>query len=364
MMRKHSALLLVALAATVSAEAPAVRRASNVAALTAFSAFYQARPVLIVGTISQQDNGDVRVSDGTGALRIIVKGDAPDGLGEIRGDFWDIGRMNPEDPRLASFDLQRTFHMDPEAAWPRPGQIMALVASTVTPTSTPTSPTIRNMVLFPSKFVGEHVTVTGQFAGRNLLGELPDAPGKSRYDFVLRSPDAAIWVTNMRPKGKDFELSLDTRIDTGRWLEVGGVLQQGRGLQWLDATAGTLKLTKAPSESAADAPIRIAIAPAPEVLFSAPTADESDVQLSTSIRVQFSRDIDPATFKEHVHVTSDGKETDVTTQYNAVGRVLEIHFPNGLEPFSKVVVELQDGILGADKQPLKPWTITFNTAGK
>jgi hypothetical protein len=364
MMRKHSALLLVALAATVSAQAPAVRRATNVASLAAFSAFYQARPVLIVGTISQQDNGDVRVSDGTGALRIIAKGGAPDGLGEVRGDFWDIGRMNPEDPRLASFDLQRTFHMDPEAAWPRPGQIMALVASTVTPTTTPTSPTIRNMVLFPSKFVGEHVTVTGQFAGRNLLGELPDAPGKSRYDFVLRSPDAAIWVTNMRPKGKDFELSLDTRIDTGRWLEVGGVLQQGRGLQWLDATAGTLKLTKAPSDSAADAPIRIAIAPAPEVLFSAPTADESDVLLSTSIRVQFSRDIDPATFKGHVHVTSEGKDTDVTTQYNAAGRVLEIHFANGLEPFSKVVVELQEGILGADKQPLKPWTITFNTAGK
>ena len=27
--------------------------------------------------------------------------------------------------------------------------------------------------------------------------------GKSRYDFVLRSTDAAIWVTNMRPRLKD-----------------------------------------------------------------------------------------------------------------------------------------------------------------
>jgi Big-like domain-containing protein len=373
-MRKPSVLLLVALAATVSAQAPAVRRATNVASLTAYAAFYQLRPVLIVGTISQQDNGDLRVSDGTGALRIIAKGNAPDGLGEVRGDFWDLGRMSPEDPRLAGFDLQSTFHVDPEGAWPRPGQIMALVASTVTPTSAPTSPSIRNMVLFPSRFSGEKVTVTGQFAGRNLLGELPDAPAKSRYDFVLRSADAAIWVTNLRPRGKDFELALDTRIDTGRWLEVSGTLQQGRGLQWLDAAAGSLKLTKAPDTNALEAPVRIAIAPAPEVLFSAPTGDESDVLLSTSIRVQFSRDIDAATIKGHVRVKYDDKETiergepvtptaNFTTQYSGGSRVLEIHFAEPLERFRRVIVELDEGILGTDKQPLKPWTITFNTGG-
>jgi len=43
-------------------------------------------------------------------------------------------------------------------------------------------------------------------------------------------------VTNLRPRGKDFELALDARIDTGRWLEVQGTLQQGRGLQWLNAS--------------------------------------------------------------------------------------------------------------------------------
>ena len=92
------------------------------------------------------------------------------------------------------------------------------------------------MVLYPERYQDEKVTLTGQFAGRNLLGDLPDAPAKSRYDFVLRSADAAIWVTNIRPNGKDFELALDARIDTGRWLEVSGTLQQGRGLQWVDAT--------------------------------------------------------------------------------------------------------------------------------
>ena len=55
--------------------------------------------------------------------------------------------------------------------------------------------------------------MVGQFGGRNLLGDLPDSPGQSRWDFVLRSADAAIWVTNLRPRGKDFELCAG-RADT------------------------------------------------------------------------------------------------------------------------------------------------------
>ena len=64
----------------------------------------------------------------------------------------------------------------------------------------PLAPSIRNIVLYPSRYLEQQVTVTGQFGGRNLLGDLPDAPARSRYDFVMRSADAAIWVTNLRPQ--------------------------------------------------------------------------------------------------------------------------------------------------------------------
>jgi hypothetical protein len=37
--------------------------------------------------------------------------------------------------------------------------------------------------------------ITGQFYGRNLNGDLPDAPRQSRYDFV-RSARPSIWVTD------------------------------------------------------------------------------------------------------------------------------------------------------------------------
>lgn len=371
--------LLAVLALTLSATAQTVtRRATNISALLAYPGFYHTRPIVIVGTVALKDS-DLRVSDGNESIHLIFKGSAPDGLDEIRGEFWDIGRMKPDDPRLAGYDLRATFHMDPDAPWPRAGEVTAIVATSVTPAAPSQTPTIRALVLDPSRYLDQKVTISGQFGGRNLLGDLPDAPGKSRYDFVLRSGDAAIWVINMRPKGKDqgkdFELSVDARIDTGRWLQVRGTLQQGRGLLWIDAEAGTLALVKPPTEvQTENEPIRVPAGPPPEVVFSAPTQDETDVSMGATVRIQFSRDLDPATIKNHVRVSylteqsvERGEPTtpqaEFTTQYLPANRVLELKFAKPLERFRTVKVELLEGIHGTDQQPLPPWTLTFAVGG-
>ena len=370
------ALLLVAAAAIASAQPPP-RRATNIQALVAYPAFYHQRQIIIVGRTATQDTGELRVTDDAGSIHVVFKGGVPEGLDEIRGEFLDIGRMKPDDPRLAGYDLKGTFHVDPEGAWPRPGDVTAIVATAVSPASTPSAPSIRAIVLNPSRYLEQKVTVTGQFAGRNLFGDLPDAPAKSRYDFVLRSTDAAIWVSGAQPKGKGFDLSIDARIDTGRWLEATGVLQQGRGLQWLDVGAEGIQLGKAPTETApaeAEPSIRVPAAPPPEVTFSAPTQDETDVSLMTTVRIQFSRDVDQATLKSHVRVryleaqtVERGEPTtpaaEFTMQYSAANRVLELKFTKPLERFRTVNIDLLDGILGTDQQPLKPWTLTFALGG-
>jgi hypothetical protein len=364
--------LLVLVAATVAAQ-PSVRRATNVAALLSHPAFYHLRPIIVAGSITLEDNGEMRVGVDGASVRVIFKGTPPDGIAEVRGEFWDLGRLNADDPRLGGYDLRTAFRIDPEGAWPRPGQVLAIVASAISPTSPPAAPSVRNLVLFPTRYLDQKVTVTGQFAGRNLLGDLPDAPAQSRYDFVLRSADAAIWVTNMRPRGRDFELSLDARIDTGRWLEVTGALQQGRGLQWLNAEAGTLKLTQAPKDLPEEVQIRVPAAPPPEVVFSAPTEGETDVSMSTNVRIQFSRDINPSTFRGNIRVkyvdqTRQPGEpappaAEFTTQYLPGTRVLEIRFAGPLERFRTVQVELLDGVRGTDAQTLTPWALTFQTGG-
>ena len=370
-------LLLLAVAGTVSAQT-GVRRATNIAALLAFPGFYHGRPVLIAGTVEPRGTS-LRVSDQAGSVRVLYTGAIPGGRAEVRGEFWDLGQMNADDSRLNAYDVRAAFGVDPEAAWPRSGEVTAIIATAVTPAPAPLTPTIRAMVLDPSRYVGQPVTVTGQFSGRNLLGELPDAPGRSRFDFVLRSADAAIWVANIPPRGKDqgqeFELGLDARIDTARWLQVRGTLQQTRGLLWLDGDAGTLTAASPLAEPVSDEPpIRVPAAPPPEVIFSAPTQDETDVSTGATVRIQFSRDIDPATLKNRVtvsYLTAQSVEkgepatpvAEFTTDYASLNRVLELRFTGALERFRTVKVELAEGILGTDGQPLVPWTLTFGVGG-
>ena len=121
-----------------------------------------------------------------------------------------------------------------------------------------------------------------------------------------------------------------------------------------------------------EAPIRVPAAPAPEVVFSAPTSEETDVAVTTNIRIQFSRDINASTLKGHITVKYDDNETrlrgepdtpttEFTTQYLPGNRVLEIRFSKPLERFRMVYVELGEGILGMDQQALMPWKLTFTT---
>jgi hypothetical protein len=373
-MQKLLILLLIAFIAASADAQPTTRRATNIAALTAYPGFYHGRPIVIVGKVETQPDGQVRIADDNGSIRVLFKGSTPDGLDEIRGEFWDLGRMKGDDPRLSTYDLRKTFQIDPDGPWPKAGEVVAIVATAVTPASAPPAPSIRAIVLNPTRYIDQKVTVTGQFSGRNLLGDLPDGPARSRYDFVLRSADAAIWVINMRPKGKDFDLALDARLDTSRWLTLRGTVQHARGLQWLDAEAGSLALATAPTETRDEEPIRVPAGPPPEVVFSAPTEDETDVLQGTSVRIQFSRDIDQATLKGHVRAAYLQSQTvergepatpaaEFTTLYNSPNRVLELRFARPLERFRTIKIDLQEGIIGTDGQPLKPWTLTFSIGG-
>ena len=373
-----AAFAFIVAAATGDAQ-PAIRRSTNLTTMLAYPGFFHGRPILIVGKVGVERD-QLRLSDDTTSIHLLFKGTAPDGLDEVRGEFWDLGRMKADDIRLSTYDLRQTFKIDPDAPWPRPGEVTAIVATAVAPAVLPTQPSIRAIVLHPSRFLDQKVAITGQFSGRNLLGGMPDAPGKSRYDFVLRSSDASIWVTNMRPKlkdaaGKEFELGLDARIDTGRWLTLRGTVQQARGLLLLDAEAGSLTLGKPPTDTTTEEePIRVPAGPPPEVVFSAPTQDDTDVAMSTTVRIQFSRDIDQSTLKGRVkphYLESQSAErgepvtpaAEFTFQYAPANRVLELKFAKPLERFRTLKVDLLEGIMGTDGQPLKAWTLSFSLGG-
>jgi Bacterial Ig-like domain len=375
-MMRTTARALVAgavLGAVVTAQAPP-RQATNLQAIRAYPGYFHLRPVMVVGTLQTLNDALYLESAGLSVPVLAMRGRVPDGVVEIRGEAWDIGRMRPDEPRLARLNALSRLRLNPDAGWPRPGEVVVLAADAIEPAQRPAAPSIRAIVLDPERYLEQTVTVTGQFSGRNLLGDLPDSPARSRGDFVLRSADAAIWVSGAEPEGRDFNLSLDRRRDTERWLRVTGTLRQGGGLQWIEAGSNQMAVATGPDavDDGEDAvQVSVPTAPPPEVIFSAPTDGEIDVPVLTSVRVQFSRDIAPATFDGHVAVAygRPGDTTIVppppafTTAYRAANRVLEITFDHPLERFRPLVVTLDRGIMGTDGQELRPWSASFELGG-
>lgn len=111
-----------------------------------------------------------------------------------------------------------------------------------------------------------------------------------------------------------------------------------------------------------------------EIEFSVPLADEADVRLNSRIRLQFSRDVAPASLKDRVRITysrTDSAErgepqppvVEFTFNYDKATRALEIKPSSPLERFRRVKLELLEGVVGIDGSVLKPWTLNFTTGG-
>ena len=340
------------------------RRLTTIDALRQFPGYFHLQNVLLRGEFAEADRRillkadenelSVQLADGVTTIT---------GGAEVRGQLIDVGRLEPGDPRAGSSAEGR----DP-ARWPRPGEDVFLRVTGVTASPAVTgSVSVRALALEPWKFAGQTVTVTGNFRGRNLFGDLPDAPNKGRYDFVIRNTEGAVWVTGVRPRGRGFDLDVDRRLDSNRWVEVSGTVVHDRGLVRIESTriAAVPAPTEAPALAENDAP---AAPPPPlEVVFFSPSDGETDVSPTGAVRLQFSRGLREASLAGRVTAGytgaaegTPGANLAFKTTYDAANRALEIRFAQALEPFRTVVVKLLDGIVAFDNGPLKPWSVTFS----
>jgi hypothetical protein len=346
----------------------ASRIATTAGALVASAGFYHGKNI----ALESETAGDAGLTRLTGTARPIFvfwKDRAPGGKGEIRGEFWDLGRIEQGDSRFSGYDFSQLLESTTRGRWPRRDEVYVIVSASLLPSSQSTAPSLRAIALKPDQYEGREVKVIGRFKGRNLYGDLPQALGKTKWDFVLQSADGALWVTGMRPKGKGFDLDPAARVDTGRWLEVTGVVSMIGTTPYI--TASTMQLATAP-QTLVEVPVpEQPRMPAPEVIFSAPVQEDRDVELGARVRIQFSRDVDPRTIDGHISVSyvapaSGGAAAPppaFTTSYNDVAHAIEIRFAQPLQRFQQVKVDVLEGIMSLDRQPVKPWTLTFTTGG-
>jgi hypothetical protein len=354
-------------AATASvAAAQASRIATTADVLIASAVFFHGRSVVVQQKLVT--DGDVtRLAETPKPVYVFWKDRPSRDEGEIRGEFWDLGRIESRDGRFAGYDFAHLIETVNRGQWPGRDQIFVLLGATLQPSPPPT-PSVRTIALAPDSYLDRDVKVIGRFKGSNLYGDLPLALGKDKWDFVLQSADGALWVTGVRPRGKGFDLDPSKRVDTGRWVEVTGVVRRQGATPYIEASA--IGLATAPE----DAPVAVMLPeqppqPAPEVIFSAPVQDDHDIERRAPVRIQFSRDMDPATIKDRVvvtYVSPPGEAAALaappfTATYNDAAHAIEITFSQPLERFRQVRIELREGITALDGQILKPWALTFTT---
>ena len=375
-----SAALLASAASEPARAQSSGRHLTTIDALRRFSGYFHLQNVVLRGELVEvgapgEANGSTRPGGGAidasrGRQRLVLRGGdnemqvmlndatAMDGPVEVRGQLIDVGRLTASDPRLGRYDNKP----DPDH-WPTPGEELVLSVQSVMKADPAPQPTIRALALEPWKFEGQSVSLTGQFGGRNLFGDLPAAPAKDKYDFVLRTTEGGIWITGLRPKGKNFDLNVDARVDTSHWLQVSGMVKRERGLVLLEAKTIT------PAQAPATRVVVEEPPPPPkepgEIVFSSPTDSETNVSPSAPIRVQFSRGIDPPTLNGHFRFTYIGGAPpegtmDVQATYDVGSHAVVLRLSKPLEAFRTVKLELLEGVKTFDGAPIKPWSVTFS----
>jgi hypothetical protein len=356
-----------------------VRRfATTVTEVVAYPAFYHAQLVRVRGALQQTPDNQLSIADGDASVLVIgqaAAGLTPDSSAdqEVVGTLFDVGRLGEHDPRLAGLNVEELSRKRSGKPWPAANELLVIAAESIDRAAPFPAPSIRALALAPGRYVGTQVTVTGRFRGRNLYGDQPGTPGRSRVDFLLQSADASVWVVGLRPQGPGFNFSVESRQDVDRWLEVSGVVRREQTFVVLDGVS--VRLAPAPvgaQESEPVARVRT-VGPAPEIVFSAPVNDETDVSRNTRIRIQFSQDLDPTSIDGQIRVAyvndakadADGKPSELSfiADYEPGVRVLEIRFRGPLDGYRTVRVELLPGIKATDGAPLTPWTLSFTSGG-
>ena len=357
-------LLIVLVAATSGLGQTSGRRVTTIDALRQFPGFYHLQNILVRGEFVE-DGKRLMLRSDAHEMRVVLSEGATTKKGpvEVRGVLFDVGRLEPTDPRLTGIAEERDADR-----WPRPGEELVVRATGVADAEASSAATVRSLTLEPWKFDGQNVTISGNFRGRNLFGDLAGSPNKSKYDFVLRGSEGAVWITSLRPKGDKFDLDINRRVDSDRWLEVTGKVVYERGLVSIEATR--MKLTTAPAVKAdREEPATPVVPLQPvQVVFSSPSDGETDVSRSAPIRVQFSRGLNEASLADDIRISYVGASASASAaatlpfgvSYDAASRSIQIKMKEPFEPFRTVRVQLLDGVKGFDGAPLAPWTVTFS----
>lgn len=219
---------------------------------------------------------------------------------------------------------------------------------------------LESLVTRPGGRDGQLVRVIGKFRGHNLYGDLPSRSQRQRGDWVIKDEAFAVWVTGKKPKGKGFDLDASLKRDTGKWLEVIGKPATRGGVTYIQAVQVSLSAPPTPTAQALPPP------PPPErpkvppvIVFAMPLDGEGGLPADSRFIVQFNKDMDETSFKDHVLLRyagpmrpGDQPLNNVKVTYDRGFRALTVDPGMALAAGRQLELVLLPGIVDTEGLPL------------
>ena len=94
--------------------------------------------------------------------------------------------------------------------------------------------------------------------------------------------------------------------------------------------------------------------------------------VANTVRIQFSRGIDPKTIAGNIRVTyvgvaptaaAEAPTVQFESSYDAGTRAIQLKFAQPLDAFRTVRIEVLEGLKAFDGAPVAPWMLTFSVGG-
>src|SRR4051794_18537204 len=126
------------------------RIATTADALVANPLFFHGKRIVVRHPIRQKDR--LVELDATAKPVYIFWREPPSGSeGEIRGEFWDLGRMQEGDDRFSSYDFRPVLEAANNGRWPARDQVFVILGATFVEGPPPSAATIRSIALAPEQ---------------------------------------------------------------------------------------------------------------------------------------------------------------------------------------------------------------------
>lgn len=368
----------------------------SVSAVIQSSGLYHDRLVRVVGELKSGDFEDtqnriylLQGDSGLDRIRVGMRAGSMENLSfmvgrkvEIVGVFWDLTRFS-SNRRLAGFPgarredgaqgvMESQFFIGGREVTP-------IEEAPAEPTEAPDEPRefvrpdlpdsdtidLRELMRNPEPHYDKLVTVIGKFRGDNVYGDLSMRTKKTPRDFIIKVADTAIWVTGKRPRGDGFELNPERRRDTGKWLKVTGTPWTDEGEVYLRAQL--IEMIDKPEDPDLEprsmeeevAELEAGESP-PEVIFTMPLNGERGIPLGSEFRIQFSKDMNRASFDRNIDLlyvddVDDGNPfPDMQVSYDSHSRSLAVIPGKRLAPGKEIHLILYEGIKDDGDRPLVP----------